>query len=275
MRPEDATGRMTEMLGATGWKLRRVLILGLPVHDVTLAEAVQLILAWSREASDLQQVITLNPEMVMAARRDPAFRAVVERAALVTPDGIGLILAAHWRGTPLRGRVTGVDLVEALARTEVRLFFLGAAPGVAERAAAVLARSAGATIVGTWAGSPRPEDAPETLARIAAARPDVLCVAYGAPAQDCWIARHRTELTAAGVRVALGVGGTFDYLAGIVPRPPRIVRHLGLEWLYRLLRQPWRWRRQLVLPHFALLALADGLANRLAGREHDEPEAIP
>ena len=275
MRLENATDRMTEILGAIGWKPRCVPILGLPVHDVTLAEAVQLIRAWSREGSDLQQVVTLNPEMVMAARRDPAFRTVVEQAALVTADGIGLILAARWRGTPLRARVTGVDLVEALARTEVRLFFLGAAPGVAERAAAVLARSAGATIVGTWAGSPRPEDAPEALARIAAARPDVLCVAYGAPAQDCWIARHRAELKTAGVRVALGVGGTFDYLAGIVPRPPRVVRQLGLEWLYRLLRQPWRWRRQLALPHFAVLALADGLASRLAGRENEEPEVRP
>ena len=245
---------------------RTVRILGLLVHDVTLPEAVARIRVWCDRTGPIRQVVTLNPEMVMAARRDPAFRAVIEQAALVTPDGVGMTLAARLRGTPLRGRVTGVDLVEALAMTDHSLFLLGAAPGVAERAARALDERFGARVVGTWAGSPRPEDAPAALDQIAAARPHILCVAYGAPAQDCWIARYRAELAACGVRVALGVGGTFDYLAGVVPRPPAVVRRLGLEWLYRLIRQPWRWRRQLVLPHFALLAAAEALTVRLGRR---------
>ncbi|GBD20172.1 N-acetylglucosaminyldiphosphoundecaprenol N-acetyl-beta-D-mannosaminyltransferase [bacterium HR28] len=247
----------------TSSRPHRIRILGLPLDDVTLAEAVHLAQSWCTAADTLQQIVTLNPEMVMAARRNAAFRAVVETAALVTADGVGLIAAARLRGTPLRGRVTGVDLVEALAAAGLRLFLLGAAPGVAERAACVLEQRFGATVVGTWAGSPRPEDASDALARIAAARPQVLCVAYGAPAQDLWIARHRSELTLAGVRVALGVGGTFDYLAGVVPRPPEVIRRLGLEWLYRLIRQPWRWRRQLVLPYFAALATLEAIRVRL------------
>ncbi len=246
--------------------LRTVRILGLPVHDVTLPEAIARIRYWCAAEPTVHQVVTLNPEMVMAARRDPVFRAVIEQAALVTPDGVGMTLAARLRGTPLRSRVTGVDLVEALALTDCRLFLLGAAPGVAERAAATLEQRFGTRIAGVWAGSPRPEDAGPALERIGTARPDVLCVAYGAPAQDLWIARYRTELAARGVRVAIGVGGTFDYLAGIVQRPPLIVRRLGLEWLYRLLRQPWRWRRQLVLPQFALSALVEATAVRLGYR---------
>jgi N-acetylglucosaminyldiphosphoundecaprenol N-acetyl-beta-D-mannosaminyltransferase len=246
--------------------LRTIRILGLPLHDVTLAEAVACIRGWCDQPGSLQHVITLNPEMVMAARRDPVFRRVIEQAALVTPDGVGLTLAARLRGTPLRARVTGVDLVEALAAAGCRLFLLGAAPGVAEQAGRALAVRFGARIAGTWAGSPRPEDAAAALERIAAAEPEVLCVAYGAPAQELWIAAHRERLAACSVRVALGVGGTFDYLAGVVPRPPAFVRRRGLEWLYRLIRQPWRWRRQLVLPLFAVLATAEAIAVRL-GRD--------
>ncbi len=205
----------------------------------------------------------------MAARRLPEFRATIEQADLVTADGVGIVLAARLLGRPLRGRITGVDLVEALAAAgdpELALFLLGAAPGVAERAARRLAaRSPGCRIAGTWAGSPQPEESGEALARIAAARPAVLLVAYGAPAQELWIARHRRELERAGVVLAVGVGGAFDYLAGVVPRAPRPLRRLGLEWLYRLVRQPWRWRRQLALPRFAALVLREWVTQRLRG----------
>lgn len=249
-----------------------VRILGLPVHDLTLPELVDRVRAWVRAEPDrLHQIVTLNPEMVMAARRLPEFRATIERADLVTADGVGIVLAARLLGRPLRGRVPGVDLVEALAAAgdpELALFLLGAAPGVAERAARRLeTRSPGYRIAGVWAGSPRPEESGPSLARIAEARPAVLLVAYGAPAQELWIARHRSELERAGVVVAVGVGGAFDYLAGVVPRAPRPLRRLGLEWLYRLIRQPWRWRRQLALPQFAALVVREWAAQRLGGRK--------
>lgn len=265
MRPEptQATGTTANL----SIQRRRVSILGLPVDDVVLDDVVNLVHEWCMGGARLYQIVTLNPEMVMAARRRPAFRTVLEQAALVTPDGVGIVLAARFCGTPLRGRVTGVDLLEAVARTTLSLFLLGAAPGVAEKAASFLRRRYGAQIVGTWAGSPSERDTMYALEQITARRPAVLCVAYGAPAQDLWIAHYREALTAAGVRVAIGVGGALDYLAGVVPRPPRFVRQAGMEWLYRLLRQPWRWRRQLALPQFAALAILEALQLRLVRRD--------
>jgi len=231
-------------------------ILGIPVHDVTLDEAVEQAAVWVREGG-FHQIATVNPEFVMAARRDPAFRAVLEGADLCLPDGVGITLAARYLGRPLRERVAGVDLVEALAaraaREGWRLFLLGAAPGVADRVASVLtARYPGLTVAGTHAGSPRREEEEDIVRRVRDARSDILLVAYGAPAQDLWLARN---LARTGAKVGVGVGGAFDYIAGVVPRAPRWMRRAGLEWLYRLIRQPWRWRRQRVLPLYALLVL--------------------
>jgi len=231
-------------------------ILGVPVHDVTCAEALDWMAVWIARGVP-RQIATVNPEFVMAARRDPAFRAVLEQAGLCLPDGVGITMAARYLGRPLRERVAGVDLVKALAsraaREGWRVFLLGAGPGVAERAAEVLARRApGLVVCGTYAGSPAPAEEEEIARRVQHARADVLLVAYGAPAQDLWLARN---LARTGAAVGIGVGGAFDYLAGVVRRAPRWVRRVGLEWLYRLIRQPWRWRRQLALPQFALLVL--------------------
>jgi N-acetylglucosaminyldiphosphoundecaprenol N-acetyl-beta-D-mannosaminyltransferase len=223
---------------------RRVVILGVAIDDVTEDEAVAQIDAMI-QTGGAHQVCTVNPEFVMEAGRNPTFAATLARAALCTPDGFGILLAARYLGQPLRGRVTGVDLTRRLALLAAtrgyRLFLLGAAPGVAEEAAAALQReAAGLQVVGCFAGSPDPAEEPMLVQMISAARPDILLVAYGHPRQDLWIARTQPQLA---VPVALGVGGTFDYLAGRVPLAPRPLRRLGLEWLYRLLRQPQRWRR--------------------------------
>ncbi|MBC8078658.1 MAG: WecB/TagA/CpsF family glycosyltransferase, partial [Chloroflexales bacterium] len=159
-----------------------------------------------------------------------------------------LLLAARWQGTPLVGRVTGVALTEriaALCQASGRpIFLLGAAQGVAERAAHTLQRQfPGLRIAGCFAGSPAGRHEPFLLQLITAARPAVLLVAYGHPAQDLWIARNQPFLR---VPVAMGVGGTFDELAGVVPRAPRWMQRLGLKWLFRLLAQPRRWRRIMV-----------------------------
>jgi N-acetylglucosaminyldiphosphoundecaprenol N-acetyl-beta-D-mannosaminyltransferase len=215
-------------------------------------------------------VVTVNPEFVVAARRDATFSRVLGASALATADGVGIVLAGRMLGVPVGERVTGVDLVEGLAgleHPENRLFLLGAAPGVAEEAAVRLReRFPGARIAGTFAGSPRDEDVAEIEARLAAARATVLLVAFGHPRQDLWIARHREALATHGILVAIGIGGAFDYLSGRVPRAPRWIRRIGLEWLYRLIRQPWRWRRQLALPLFVLLVVRERLHRSLAGR---------
>jgi N-acetylglucosaminyldiphosphoundecaprenol N-acetyl-beta-D-mannosaminyltransferase len=209
------------------------------------------------------QVVTVNPEFVMEARRNSAFRRVLAAADLATPDGFGLLLVARFRGTPFRERVTGVALVERVAAAAAArgwsIFLLGAAPGVAERAAAALQRAhPSLRVAGCYAGSPHPAEEPSIRARIAALQPTILFVAYGHPAQELWIARNQPLLR---VPVAIGVGGVFDYLAGETPLAPAWMRRIGLEWLYRLIRQPQRWRRILVaVPLFLWAAIREGRA---------------
>jgi len=132
---------------------------------------------------------------------------------------------------------------------------LGAGPGVAERTGEILqARYPGLRVAGAYAGTPADADAAEIVTRVREARPDILFVAYGAPKQDVWIGKHRETL---GVPVMMGVGGSFDFIAGVQKRAPRWVQRLNLEWLFRLLSQPWRWRRQLALPKFAWAVLRE------------------
>lgn len=225
----------------------RISILGVPVDNLTEASALERIGDFLRQG-DPHHVVTVNPEFVMEAQHNAAFRTVLQHADLATPDGFGLLLAARWLGTPLRGRVTGIDLTQRIAEIAAAhgysLFLLGAAPGIARQAADVLVgRCPGLRIAGCFAGSPLPRHEPFLRQLITTAHPDILLVAFGHPAQDLWIARNQPYLR---VPVAIGVGGAFDYLSGRVPRAPAWLRRLGLEWLYRLLRQPRRWRRILV-----------------------------
>jgi N-acetylglucosaminyldiphosphoundecaprenol N-acetyl-beta-D-mannosaminyltransferase len=235
----------------------RVIILGVPVDKLTYAAWLDLIGVWVAADDGLHHMCTVNPEFVMIAQRDPNFYHILQRADLCLADGIGLLYAARFLGEPLPGRVTGSDgvprIAERAAQAGWRLYLLGAWEGVAERAAEQLRQQYPAVqIVGTFSGSPRPEDEDALVERVNAARADILLVAYGAPVQDKWIARNAPRLN---VKVAMGVGGTFDYIAGDVPLAPAWMRRAGLEWLFRLVRQPWRARRQLRLPAFVLAVL--------------------
>src|SRR5207247_1504201 len=167
---------------------------------------------------------------------------------------------ARYLQRPVPERVTGTDLLPPLsqrcARSGYRLYRLGAAPGVAEAAAARLQTLApGLEIAGTYAGSPATGEEDGILKRIRAANADVLCVAYGAPAQDLWIRRNLARLP---VAVAMGVGGAYDFLSGRQRRAPRALQRMGLEWLYRLYREPWRWKRMLAIPSFMLQVILRG-----------------
>jgi N-acetylglucosaminyldiphosphoundecaprenol N-acetyl-beta-D-mannosaminyltransferase len=249
---------------AAASKVQAIDVLGTLVHDVTEDEALDLLTGFVISGAP-HQVFTPNPEIVMVARRDAAFRAVLNGADLSIPDGIGLLLAARMAGTPFRQHVRGTDLVLRLANESAtrgwRWFLLGAAPGVAEQAGRYLAsRFAGLVVAGTRPGTPAANGDAETQAAIAAAAPvHVLLVAYGAPAQERWIARNSPAI---GVPVQIGVGGVFNFFAGRSPRAPAWVRRLELEWAYRLATEPWRWRRQLVLPRFAALAAAEAVRQR-------------
>ena len=253
---------------------QRCTVLGIGIHDVTEDEAVQLVDRFVQEGIP-RQIVTVNPEFVMLARRDDAFRQTLAQADLAVPDGVGIVWAGRILGHPFRGRVTGVELTRRLAglaaRRGYRLYLLGAAPGVAEETARRLQQECLAlAIAGTYAGSPDPAEEEGIVARIRAAAPHILLVAYGAPQQDLWLRRNLSRL---GVPVGIGVGGTFDYISGRVRRAPTWLRRIGLEWLYRLARQPWRWRRMLALPAFGLLVL--GQALREVGRRKRRPDDAP
>jgi N-acetylglucosaminyldiphosphoundecaprenol N-acetyl-beta-D-mannosaminyltransferase len=246
-------------------------VLGVRVDQLSRQQAldrIEQIIAQRRASGNTlpcQQIITVNTEFVIAAQRNTAFRIAINQAALVLPDGIGVVWATRYLRHPVSERITGTDTVVALAErcatSGYRLYLLGAAPGVAETAGAYLQEFApGLEIAGTYAGSPAPGEEDAIIERIRAARADVLCVAYGAPAQDLWIRRNLSRLP---VAVAIGVGGALDFLSGRQRRAPRAMQRVGLEWLYRLYRQPWRWRRMLAIPRFIVQVA-------LKGREHND-----
>jgi len=245
-------------------ELPTLFILGVNVHRVSHQQALALLDAFAASGK-LHHIVTVNPEFCVQALTNADFRHVLNQADLALPDGVGLVWAAKLLGKPLKGRVSGVDVVASVASLAAgrgyRLFFLGAAPGVAEAAAKALEdRNPGLHVAGCYAGSPRPEEDDEIVARVNAVRPHFLFVAFGAPQQDLWISRNQTQLQ---VAVAMGVGGSFDYISGRVSRAPAWMRRLGLEWLYRLLREPWRWRRMLRLPYFVWLVLVQWLGLRV------------
>ncbi len=241
-------------------------VLGVRVDRVTREQALERIermIALCRAHAGVQQcqqVVTVNTEFVMAAQRNSEFREAINHAALAVADGIGIVWASSVGKERVPERITGTDTIEALAKrcatSDYRMYLLGAGPGVAEQAAARLqAIAPGLVIAGTYAGSPAPDEEGAILERIRAANADVLFVAYGAPAQDLWIYRNLARLP---VAVAMGVGGAFDFLSGRQRRAPRLMQRMGLEWLYRLYREPWRWRRMLAIPRFMLYVLLKG-----------------
>ena len=241
-------------------------VLGVRVDRVTQLQVLDIIdqLISLRHANGntlpCQQIVTVNTEFVMAAQKNSEFRQTINSAALTVADGIGVVWATSFVGLPTPERITGTDTLVALAKRcaekGYRLYLLGAAPGIAEQAGVCLqALAPGLQIAGTYAGSPAPTEEDAIIERIHVANADILCIAYGAPAQDLWIYRNLSRLPAA---IAMGVGGAYDFLSGRQRRAPQTMQRMGLEWLYRLYREPWRWKRMLAIPHFLLQVLLRG-----------------
>lgn len=240
--------------------MERIEILGTPVDKATMGETVSQIEAWWEEDAEksLRQICTVNPEFVMQARQDGAFMSVLHGADLCVPDGVGLVYASRWMGNPLTERVAGSELVyhvaDLCAKHGKSLFLLGAAEGVAAEAAEILqVLNPSLNIAGTFSGSPAGAENDPLVNMINQSAADVLFVAFGAPKQDKWIARNKAALHT--VQLGIGIGGSLDFISGRSVRAPQWVQRLGLEWLHRLIKEPWRWRRMLALPKFAIRVL--------------------
>lgn len=220
--------------------MTRVQILGVPIDPVTQDEAVRRISHMLSEGGK-HHIMTPNNEMLVVSAADATFRSLLQSSELNLPDSTGLLWAAKKTGQKLPERVTGVDTTERIVRSlssEHPVFFLGGRNGVAAKAAQKMQSVNPRLRISTFEGSPKEEDAAEIIKQINDSGAHLLLVAYGAPAQDLWINQHLMNLTS--VRVAIGVGGTFDFLSGAVLRAPKILRSLGLEWAWRLILQPSR-----------------------------------
>lgn len=236
-------------------------VLGVGFDNLTLEEAAAAGAALV-EADGFHYAVTPNPEFILAARKDPDFSRVLGKADLVLADGVGVIHSAKILGRPLKGKVPGIDFAQRLiawmAAHGKRLFLLGAKPGVAELAAANLKdKYPGLIVCGTHDGYFK-EDGPVVEA-IRQAAADVVFVCLGAPKQEFWMAKNGP---ASGAHLMVGLGGSLDVFAGVVERAPEGFQKLGMEWLYRLMKEPKRIGRMAKLP----LVLVYALGSRIGGK---------
>ncbi len=231
-------------------------VLGVPFDAVTMEQAVAK--AKKMLAEEGQHFIcTPNPEIVMEAQKDKDLMNILHEADMVIPDGIGVVWASRYSEIRLKERVAGYDLTQnlmaELAATGETFYFFGGAPGVASAAARMMMKKyPGLKVVGVHNGYFDEKEEKKIIQDIKTKSPSILLVGLGAPKQEKWI---YDNIRLVGAKVAIGVGGSFDVMAGNVKRAPKIFQRLGLEWFHRLITQPTRWRRMMRLPKFALTVL--------------------
>lgn len=239
-------------------------VLGIPVRIGTMAEIVRE-LAEVLASEGRMRVVTLNPEMVMRSRRNPELRQSLHTAGLIVPDGFGVVFAMRRAGFKDQPRIAGVDLVEELLKVELgrelRLFLLGGKPGVAEEAARRLQRTyPRVRVVGAAHGYLSPDEEERVVEIVNRSAPDLLLVGMGLPKQEIWLSRRWERLKAS---IGIGIGGGIDLWAGRNKRAPRMVRRVGLEWLFRTVCEPKRVFRLAVLPEYLWLVMR-------SSRRHEE-----
>jgi N-acetylglucosaminyldiphosphoundecaprenol N-acetyl-beta-D-mannosaminyltransferase len=226
----------------------KTFLLGVGITNATEREVLEFIVTGLEKSTEKYYVVTPNPEILVIADKNPKYKSILNGAKLALPDGIGMMVAAKLAAKPLKQRIHGVDLLEDLCKDisnrPITVGFLGAGPGVAEKTVECLKKKYPGLKVGMVAS--------EWSEGLKDKKVDLLFVAFGSPKQEIWIADNLDTLPA---KVVVGVGGAFDFLSGKVTRAPLILRKLGLEWLFRLIVQPWRIKRQLSLIKFIFLVL--------------------
>lgn len=231
----------------------RIRILGVPVDMVNYDEAMERFKGFI-ETDGVSLIVTPNSEIVVNAGKNPQLMEAIKKAEMVIPDGIGLVYASKILKHPLEERVTGIDFLgralKHLSETEKTVFLFGSKPGTAEKAGAKMEEAyPGLKIVGTRNGYFKPEEEEEILQEINEAAPDLLCVALGSPKQELFVLKYKDRLKA---KAAIGVGGSLDVWSGDLKRAPEFYRKHGLEWLYRFIQEPSRYKRMAALPLFML-----------------------
>ena len=235
-------------------------ILGVPVHPMTMKQAVDS-LEQSMLAGEQTFVVTANAEIIMMCQEDAAYNSIIsQKAELVLPDGAGAVWAGRHLGYKVPERVAGFDLYNQLlalsAKKGYKAYFFGGSPGIAEAAKAKSEEMyPGVKIVGCHNGYFTDADVPAIIEAINQSGAEMLFVALGAPKQERWILAHREELKP---RILMGIGGSFDVLAGKMERAPKWMQDASLEWAFRLYKQPSRFMRMLALPKFALKVIFSG-----------------
>jgi len=238
---------------------KRIRILNIPVDMVNEREAME-IFRELMKTGECSLIVTPNSEIVVNASKDPELKEIIEQADLVIPDGIGLVYASKIVGVPLKERVTGIDFLSAilgyLDESGESIFFLGskpgngAGPGIAEMAAEKMKEKyKRLKVAGTHHGYFKEADEKDVVQAINDSGADFLCVAMGSPKQEKFVSRWQSELQ---VKCAIGVGGSLDVWAGTLKRAPEFYRNHGLEWLYRLIQEPVRYKRMAALPLFMI-----------------------
>lgn len=235
----------------------RVAVLNVMIDVVTMKEAVNVVKGFILQKKS-HLVVTPNAEMIMMANQDKQLADIINHADLVVPDGAGVVWAARYQGDSMPERVAGYDLVQNLlveaTKEKYTIYMLGGAPGIAEKAKQIAQeRYPGVQIVGTRNGFFTKEEEPDIISNIRACQPDILLVALGVPRQEKWLNEYKEQIN---VPVSIGVGGTFDVMAGAVRRAPIWMQHANLEWLFRLLSEPKRAIRMLALPRFVMKVVA-------------------
>lgn len=245
---------------------RRIKILDIPVDMVEYPAAME-IFRKLMSTEGCSQIVTPNSEIIVNAAKDKELKKIIEQADLVIPDGIGLVYASRIMGMPLAERVTGIDFLSAilgyLEETGQSVFFLGSkpgdgnSPGIAELAAEkIKEKYTNLKIAGVHHGYFKEADEKELVSKINASGADFLCAALGSPKQEKFVFTYRNQLN---VNAAIGVGGSLDVWAGTLKRAPEFYRNHGLEWLYRFIQQPSRYKRMAALPLFMIKVLLSKL----------------
>lgn len=244
---------------------RKVDVLGVHFDAVTMEEAIAKATAYmEEEGGRARMIFTANPEIVMLAEHNSRFMQIINEGDLVVADGIGVVIGAKWLGHPLPERVAGFDLVqgifEKMKSSHKTAYFFGAAPGIAEAAAKrMMAVHKGLKVLGSHDGYFDEVEEYKIVEEIKRLKPDLLLVGLGAPKQENWIKKHKDEL---GVKLCIGVGGSFDVMSGSLKRAPELFIRFGLEWFHRLITQPTRFKRMMKLPLFLVHVVRKNISGR-------------